>query len=142
MRVILLILAAVLLVGCHESGAWKDDAQNWKRIFRVTKPDDITVTHSLFWRSPHFAYEYEYYIQVQKDADLQKRLLTMNSMTEIVGDMELQRATAWSQQRLNWFAPKPIAQYHMWIYSNLPNSDFRLLIDRETGNLFLSDRQL
>jgi len=27
MRVIFVILAAFLLVGCHESGTWKDDAR-------------------------------------------------------------------------------------------------------------------
>src|SRR5439155_22726170 len=106
------------------------------------KPDDITVVHSWFWRSPHFTYEYEYYLQVQKHADLQKRLLTMNPMTEVIGEKELRQATAWSQQRPDWFAPKPIAQYQVWVYSNAPNSDFRLLIDRETGDLFLSDRAM
>src|SRR5438876_1059808 len=142
MRPLIAILAVVLLTGCHESGTWKDDARNWKRIFRVTKPDDIMVTHSWFWRSPHFTYEYEYYLQVQKHADLQKRLLTMNPMTEVVGEKKLREATAWSQQRPDWFAPKPVAQYQVWIYSNAPNNDFRLLIDRETGDLVLSDRQL
>ena len=142
MRALIAILAVVFLTGCHESGTWKDDARNWKRIFQVAKPDDITITHSWFWRSPHFTYEYEYYLQVQKHADFQKRLLTMNQMTEVVGEKELREAGAWSQHRPDWFAPKPIAQYQVWIYSNAPNSAFRLLIDRETGDLFLSDRQL
>jgi hypothetical protein len=138
----LLILVAALLVGCHESGTWKDDGGNWKRIFRVPKPADITVVHSWFWRSPHITYEYEYYIQVQKHADLQKRLLTMNPMKQFTQDGELQKAAAWSQNRPAWFVPKPISHYEFWVYSNAPNSDFRLLIDRETGDLFLSDRQL
>ena len=41
MRVIFVILAASLLVGCHESGTWQDDARNWKRVFRTQKPDGI-----------------------------------------------------------------------------------------------------
>ena len=142
MRPHIAILAFLLLTGCHESGTWKDGARNWKRIFRVAKPDDITVVHSWFWRSPHFTYEYEYYLQVQKHADFQKRLLTMNPMMEVKGEKELQEATTWSQRRPDWFAPKPAAQYQVWVYANAPRSDFRLLIDRETGDLFLSDRQL
>ncbi len=59
MRRLIAILAAIFLTGCHESGTWKDDKRNWQRIFRVAKPDDITVVHSWFWRSPHFTYEYE-----------------------------------------------------------------------------------
>jgi hypothetical protein len=142
MRVVIANLVILLLTGCHESGTWKDDARNWKRIFGVAKPDDITVTHSWFWRSPHFTYEYEYYLQVQKQPDLQKRLFAMNPMTEVVSEKELREVTAWSQHRPDWFAPKPIAQYQVWIYSNAPGGDFRLLIDRETGDLFLSDCQL
>ncbi len=138
----LFILVAALLVGCHESGTWKDDGRNWKRIFRVPKPADITVVHSWFWRSPHFTYEYEYYFQVQKHGDLQKRLLTMNPMKQLTEDGELRKAAAWSQNRPTWFVPKPISHYQVWVYSNGPSSDFRLLIDREPGDLFLSDRQL
>jgi hypothetical protein len=138
----LLVLVAALLVGCHESGTWKDDDGSWKRIFRVPKPADITVVHSWFWRSPHFTYEYEYYIQVQKQADLQKRLLTMNPMKQLSQDGELGVAAAWPQNRPTWFVPKPITHYEVWVYSNAPNSNFRLLIDRETGDLFLSDYQL
>ena len=141
MRAMFVIIAAVLLVGCHESGTWKDDSQNWKRIFRVSKPKDITVVHSWFWRSPHFTYEYEYYIQIQKHADLQKRLLTKNSMKQLTLETELQQATAWSHKP-TWFVPKQIAQYEVWVYSNAPNNNFRLLIDRETGDLFLSDTLL
>lgn len=142
MRLLALILVAVLLAGCHESGTWKDDARNWRRIFRVDKPDGITVVRSWYWRSPHFTFEYEYYLQIQKHADFQKRLLTMNPMTEVVGEEEIQKAAAGSQNRPDWFAPKPIAQYQVWIYSNAPNSNFRLLIDRATGDLFLYDQQL
>jgi hypothetical protein len=142
MRLTFVIFAAVLLVGCHESGTWKDDARNWKRIFRTSKPDDITVVHSWFWRSPHFTYEYEYYIQIRTHAGLQERLLTMNPMRQLALESELQKAAIWSDHRPTWFAPKPIAQYEVWVYSNAPNSAFRLLIDRETADLFLSDTQL
>jgi hypothetical protein len=140
MRVTFVILAAVLLLGCHESGTWKDDARNWKRIFRTPKPDDMTVVHSWFWRSLHFTFEY--YIQIRKHADLQKRLLTMNPMRQLTLESELQEAAVWSDRRPTWFAAKPIAQYEVWVYSNVPNSEFRLLIDRETADLFLSDTQL
>jgi hypothetical protein len=142
MRIIFVILAAALLVGCHEAGTWKDDPRNWKRVFRAPKPDDIAVVHSWFWRSAHFTYEYEYYIQIQKHADLQKRLLTMNPMKQLTLEKDLQEATVWSQHRPTWFVSKPVAQYEVWIYSNAPNSAFRLLIDRESGDMFLSDTQL
>jgi hypothetical protein len=142
MRFICSILMAFLLVGCHESGTWTDDARNWKRIFREPKPDDIKVVHSWFWRSPHFTYEFEYYVQIRKHDDLERRLLTMNPMKQLTLDSQLQEASDWSQHKPTWFVPKPIAHYEVWVYSNAPNSRFRLLIDRETRDLFLADTQL
>lgn len=139
---ILLLLGGLLLAGCHESGTWVDDPRNWKRIFRAPKPDDVTVVHSWFWRSPHFTYEYEYYLHVRANADLQKRLLTLNPMQELQGEAAVREATRWSPNKPAWFPPKPVGGYRVLIYSNAPHSEFRLLIDRETGDLLLSDSQL
>jgi len=66
----------------------------------------------------------------------------MMSRTQITLEKELQEAVLWSQHRPAWFVPKPVAQYEVWVYSNAPPCDFRLLIDRDTGDLFLSDTQL
>ena len=44
-----------------------------------------------------FRDEYEYYIQIQKNADLQKRLLTMNPMRQLTLERELQETSVWSQ---------------------------------------------
>ena len=138
-----IMLSAVLLLGCHESGTWRDDAGNWKRIFRVKMPANVQVVHSWFWRSPHFTYEFEYYLQIAKNEDFQRRLLTMNPMREVREAKELNAIMAGSQQhRPAWFAPKPVADYGVWIYSNAPASSFRLLIDQKTGDLFLADLQL
>jgi hypothetical protein len=141
-RLILSICAAASLAGCHESGTWSDDNKNWKRIFRVAKPSDITVVHSQFWRSPHFTYEFRYFLWVRKHEDFQKRLLTLNTMKKVSEERELQEVAAWPEDKPAWFVPKPIAGYDVWIYSNAPDSHFRLLIDRETSDLFLCDYQL
>jgi len=66
----------------------------------------------------------------------------MNPMKHLTLESELQEAAVWSDHRPPWFAPKLIAQYEVLVYSNAPNSKFRLLIDRETADLFLSDTQL
>ena len=58
----------------------------------------------------------------------------MKQLTQVVSS---QKAATWSQNRPTWFVPKPITHYDVWVYSNAPNSDFRLLIDRETGDMFL-----
>ena len=61
-------------------------------------------------------------------------------MKQVGEGKELQAIMAWSQQnRPAWFAPKPVAEYEVLIYSNAPSSGFRLLIDRKAGDLFLAD---
>ena len=46
------------------------------------------------------------------------------------------------EQKPAWFTPKPLDRYEIWIYSDDPNSNFRLFIDKDTGNLFLTDFQV
>ena len=66
----------------------------------------------------------------------------MNPMRQLTQEKELQDATAWPEHRPAWYASKPPTQYEVWVYSNAPDSRFRLLLDRETGDLYLSDIQL
>jgi hypothetical protein len=42
----------------------------------------------------------------------------------------------------SWFAAKPLKEYEIWAYANDPDSNFMVLIDRETGNIFLADYQV
>jgi hypothetical protein len=41
-----------------------------------------------------------------------------------------------------WFAPKAVDKYEVWVYQDHPESNFRVFIDKETGNLFLTDYQI
>jgi len=138
MRLLIAIIAVVLLTGCHESGTWKDDPKNWKRIFKSEKPADIKVVHSQVWRSPHFTYEVEYFFQIEKPGFP----FRTNSMKEVLDLDELHRTAAWSDYRPEWFVPKDVSRYQVWIFTNEGTGNFRLLIDRDTGDFFLSDRQL
>jgi hypothetical protein len=57
-------------------------------------------------------------------------------MKQLTQEGDLQKAAAWSQNRTTWFVSKPIIHYEVWVSSNAPNNNFRLLIDRATGDLF------
>ncbi len=142
LRLIAIVLVSIFLVGCHESGTWKDDSKNWKRIFGIAKPASVTVVHSWFWRSAHFTYEYEYFIQVAANDDFQKRLFTLNKLKQLTGDAEIAAVTGFSKHKPEWFLPKPVASYETWIYADEPRGHFTVLIDRETKDLFISDLQL
>ena len=42
-----------------------------------------------------------------------------------------------------WFAPKPVEEYEVWTFEDAPeHNNFRLLIDKSTGQIFLGDYQL
>ena len=139
---LILIFSVIFLSACQESGTWTDDAQNWERIFQHEKPSDVTLLHSSYWRSPHFAYEYEYFLQIQKNSAFEKQILSAYPMAEIVDKKELAELAQGSQGRPDWFIPKPISKYRVWKYSDLVDSRFRLLIDKESGDVFLTDIQL
>lgn len=138
----LVVVMTSFLLCCHESGTWRDDSKNWERVFKTDKPDHITVVHSLYWRSPHFTLEYRYFIQVQKNSEFQERLLTMNPMKELTDSKEIEMATLWLQEKPPWFAQKPWNRYKIFVYSDKPLDNFRLLIDKESGDLFLADESL
>lgn len=42
----------------------------------------------------------------------------------------------------SWFAPKLLQQYDIWTYADDQHNNFRLLIDKETGTIFLGDHQV
>jgi hypothetical protein len=139
---LILLLGSFSLVGCHESGTWKDDSKNWKRIFRASKPADVTVIHSQFWRSPHWTYEFEYFLQVAHNDEFKKTLFHFNKLKQLTTDEEPHNAVDFFGEKPIWFLPKAISNYEIWVYADEPSQHFRIFIDRENGDLFLSDNQI
>lgn len=134
-----ILLLLILLAGCHRSGTWQDDSKNFQRIFRVPQPKDVAVVHSRFWRSPHWTYEFEYFIQIQHNDDFRKRLFEHNKLKTPDTENERKSITDFFQKKPSWFIPKPLEHYEVWIYADEPHSNFRIFIDRETNDIFVSD---
>ncbi len=76
---------------------------------------------------------------MKKNEDLQKRLLTMNRLQKVTQEKEFQKMISRTGFEPKWFAPMPFARYDVWVFSAATDGNFRLLIDRETGDIFLSD---
>jgi hypothetical protein len=141
-RLPLVLLGCVFLVGCHESGNWKDDAKNWKRIFHTPKPADVKITHSSFWRSPHFTYEFEYFLQIERNDAFKKTLVENNKLKQLTTETELRKAATFFGEKPAWFLPKAISSYDVWTYADESMTHFIIFIDRQTGDLFLTDFQV
>lgn len=138
------VLGAFLLAACATgcgylaAGTWDDDPASWGRAFHSEKPPDVVVLHSRYTRFPHFTLEYEYWFHLAPSATLSRQLL---------GDKRLARrdeappASVRIDGAPAWFAPKPAGDYDAWQLTD-PHSDFLVLVDRSTGEIFISDRQL
>jgi uncharacterized membrane protein YjjB (DUF3815 family) len=59
-------ILAVLVAGCGYvmAGTWVDGPGNWSRAFASTKPPDVSVVHSKYWRSPHWSFEFAYFFEI------------------------------------------------------------------------------
>ena len=137
MRFLACVLLALSLAGCGyaKSGTWDDDPGNWDRVFGEEKPDTVVLVHSRYWRSPHFTMEFEYFLQVAKNADFQTRLFEKNKLVRLEGDAATPPHFG---ERPAWFIPKSAKDYDVWKFEDRPQN-FRLIIDRETGDMFLCD---
>jgi hypothetical protein len=138
------IALALALGACGyvKSGAWDDDPNNWERAFETTKPPDVVVVHSHYWRSPHFTLEFGYYFEIERNASLREQLFSRNDLREVTGgEAERVMGDVFGKPPA-WFAPKPAASYAMWVFRDQPGRHFRVLVDRETGTIFLGDYQL
>ncbi len=141
MRSIILLILTTILSGCHSSGTWEDDPKNWDRAFRSDKPGDVIVLHSRYWRSPHFTFEFEYFFEIKTHEGLRKQLFTMNRLIMLKG---IEASNAFQDvfaDRPPWFLPKIENRYEVWIYKDRLRGNFRVFIDKDTGNLFLTDYQ-
>ena len=143
MKTVAIFCLALVLgpVGCgvFSSGTWEDDPGNWERAFRSKKPDDVVVLHSKYWRSPHWTYEFQYFFEVQRNGEFQKRLFTHNPLVRLQGGDAVRAKRDFFGEAPDWFAPKPIDEYEIWVYADEPRGNFRLFVDKRTGHLFLTD---
>jgi len=135
----ILLLLILTAPACYQSGTWFNDAKKWERAFGEKKPDDVKVVQSFYWRSPHFTYEATYYFQIQSNAPFQKAWTKAPYLKQST-NTETNRNLTFGYKPPEWFAPRPITQYDIWVFTN-EHSRFRLLIEKETGNLFVTDSQ-
>ena len=140
-----LCLVALLTFGgccCLTSGTWEDNSGNWQRAFKSTKPDDVKIIHSKYWRSPHWTYEFEYFFEIEANPKLKEQLFTQNKLRQLTGSDVATAKDSTFGEAPAWFAPKAADAYEIWIYEEEPRGSFKVLIDKETGTIFLTDYQV
>ncbi|MBN1254757.1 MAG: hypothetical protein JXA50_05735 [Deltaproteobacteria bacterium] len=138
----LLLLGALVISGCGRSGTWTDDSKNWQRAFRSVKPDDVVVVHSKYWRSPHFTFEFQYFFHIKTNQKLHEQLFESNSLEQIQDTNAVSAAWQFFGDKPEWFLPKPPEKYEVWMYREEPKQNFKVFIDKDNKDLFLTDYQV
>jgi len=148
MKCLSTITLSLLLVlgnaGCGyvKAGTWEDDPENWNRALRSTKPPEVEVMHSRYWRSPHWSYEFEYFFEIGPNAKLKEQLFGKNKLQQVTGDEAANIKRNVFRDPPKWFAPNDVTEYEVWVLEGEPNSNFKVLIDKKSGVTFFNDYQV
>jgi hypothetical protein len=136
----LCLLGLILFqIGCcySSSGTWEEDPNNWKRAWGYSKPSDIEMIHSWYWRSPHFTREESYFFQFRWHEKLFQTFMEMKNLRRVHGK------ESWPQycfDKPQWFTPGLPQAYEMWTCE--PPANCWLFRNRETKEMFIYACQL
>jgi hypothetical protein len=134
----ILLGLSLLALGCgyFKAGEWEDDPENWARAWGSSKPAEVVMPHSWYWRSAHWTREEAYFFQVRWNESLFKQLIEKNEMHPA----EALEQPGYCVDKPGWFAPASAAGYERWRCD--PAADCWLLREKATKELFLYVCQL
>jgi hypothetical protein len=124
-------LAALLSCG----GTWENEDAVWEKTFNAEKPKEVILLNSKIWISSHWSYEFQSFMEIKSNKKLieafEKQYELKNS-----SDFQVVEIT----EKPSWFTPKT-EDHYIIKESNLYN-DFKIFIDKETKNIFITCSQL
>ena len=137
--IVLTFLTSQFGCGNFLSGSWEDDPDNWQKASSSRKPDDVVVLHSQYIRFAHFTLEYQYFFEIEKNNQIKEQLFTDNALVRVEGKQAENARDNHGGNCPDWFAPKPIELYDVWVYEDPDFSNLVVLIDLDNGNIFIAD---
>jgi hypothetical protein len=128
-------IATLLAVGC--GGTYVDDKRNFERAFQSKRPQNVQVLHSVYYSTPHFTEEHEYYFQM-------KPAPGSTILKWLTGGPTIVTSTNWlaevpyyhnlREDRPKWFPSGTLTNYDIW-YST--NETFIVLSDKRKADIFV-----
>ena len=134
----ILPLALLLLISLSCGGTWIDDDGNFSRVFGFSKPQDVEVLHSYYWKSPHWNVEYRYFISLKASSKFAAGLTSAESTISVAADEQVLNSCG--DKRPSWFLPKSPTSYEVWVPKGALG--YRVFRDKDEGTLFLCDERL
>jgi hypothetical protein len=130
----IVFLAMFLATGCGYlfSGTWEDDPKNWKRAWGYSKPDEVVMPHSWYWRSAHWSREEAYFFEFRWHEELFDQFVTANDIRRLESTREA--SPGYCFEKPSWFVPKDISAYEIWRSSSANAWLFR---DANTKEVFI-----
>jgi len=133
---LLLITASLSSCGYFNSGTWKDDPENWGRVFGQDAPEKVEVVHSHFWKSAHFTYEFIAYFEIKTDEEFVKEYFIDYYDLRKYDEKNAKNIPLLGQGDFpDWFVKKDKDNYDIWLGDEF---DFTLYIDKVTENIYFS----
>ncbi len=132
-----LLLASIAGCGYFGTGTWDDDPKNWGRAFESPLPEDTAVLHSRYTRLAHLSNDHQYFFQLASSTALSRQLAADTTLVRLPA-----RDADWTRtvDAPEWFAPKPPHAYDVYALAAEPGREFRILVDRSSREVFLTDR--
>lgn len=135
---IISVALLLLSVGCgyFVSGTWEDDPKNYKRAWGYSKPQEIDLVHSWYWRAPHWTREEAYFFEFRWNKDLFEQFRSYNNLRPVTPN----NIEGFCFPKPPWFAPKSPASYDAWSCES--SHDCLMLRATATQELFIYACQL
>jgi len=135
-KIIIFILVIPFLFSCG-SGTFENDPQTWNKVFGENIPKDVKVLNSRFWKSAHWSYEFELYIEYNATKEFNSKYLINRfnfnkTKTPMLNLM-------YEEEKPSWFVPKEFDNYDIF-ESSLNN--MVLFLDKSSRRTFLFALQL
>lgn len=119
-------------------GTWENDNDTWEKTFGEEKPKEIELLNSYFWKSSHWTYEFEVFLEMKYN---QKWLL------KIINDYEMEAYLDFSLDEIGfvnekpiWFTPKKEENYI--IFKSKKFEAVKIFIDKKTNVIYFIFCQL
>ena len=80
--------------------------------------------------------------EIAANAALRQQLFSQNRLAKLEGPAAAEAKRLCFPECPAWLAPKSVDEYEVWEHADEPGRKFRVLIDRNTGTIFLTDFQV
>ncbi len=129
-KYLILILVLAIITSCG-SGTFENDSKTWSKVFNEDKPKNVEIINSRFWKSTHWTYEFEVFLEFKADKKIiNKYFIKYDSLINPKKE-DYHKLDNYFFDKPKWFQTKEYNDYEIWI-ANDKWKDTKLFIDKKT----------